>query len=153
MPCTTTMAVSRSSRPRRTSISALRTWCYFATQPYVEVACPHGVTREHCAYRQRDGASKCPSSRALHHVRSGSITWQFNAGVPPEVVAERVNASPAIIAKHYDAAVNRERLEERRRPYVDGPDIASSDVSNSDSDPGYTSGSERTEGWYGDGGI
>lgn len=144
----------------RASISTLRTWTYYATQPCVAVSCPHGETRERCTFRERDQVSKCPSSRAPHHVRSGSITWQLNEGVPLEVVAERVNASPAIIAKHYDVAGARERLEQRRRPYVDGLDIAGSEgsreniaTSDSPDSESLTAIREKAEGWYGDGGI
>jgi len=108
----------------RATIGTLRSWCYLGTQPCVAVRCPHDRRRQRCDYRDRNHASKCPSSRSPHQIRTGSITWQLNTGVPLEVVAERVNASPRIIAKHYDVATAREELEERRRPFVERFDVA-----------------------------
>jgi site-specific recombinase XerD len=108
----------------RATIGTLRSWCYLATQPCVAVRCPHDRRRARCNYRERNHASKCPSSRSPHQVRTGSITWQLNTGVPLEIVSERVNASASIIAKHYDVATAREELEERRRPYVERFDVA-----------------------------
>ncbi|QLG27721.1 hypothetical protein HUG10_09220 [Halorarum halophilum] len=78
-------------------------------------------------------ASKCPSSRSPHKIRSGSITWQLNCGVPPEIVAERVNASVSTIKSHYDFATAEERWRryhdqmESRREHLDQFDFTDDD--------------------------
>jgi site-specific recombinase XerD len=112
-----------AGRQGRPSDSTLRAWTYRATQPCVERRCPHGERQESCDYRHRDHLSKCPSARAPHHIRTGSITWQLNSGLPIEVVAERVNATPAVIERHYDKAKAKERMQERRREYTNDLDV------------------------------
>ncbi|WP_459194733.1 tyrosine-type recombinase/integrase [Halosimplex sp. J119] len=102
----------------RTSTNTVRTWCYMATLPCLCQDCPHGKSRSSCEYVHIHEASKCPSSVSPHRVRTGSITWQRDRGIPAEVVAERVNANLRVIEKHYDKATKRERLERRRRPYI-----------------------------------
>ncbi|ADQ68471.1 tyrosine-type recombinase/integrase [Halogeometricum borinquense] len=102
----------------RVSKNAFRAWIYRATQPCVAGTCPHNYDRETCDFRRHSTASQCPSSRAPHHVRTGSITWHRDRGFPPEVTAERVNASQEVIEKHYDKASQRERMELRRRPHL-----------------------------------
>jgi hypothetical protein len=64
-------------------------------------------------------ASQCPSSRSPHQVRTGSLTWQRSRQVPIEVVAERANASPEVIRKHYDKPSEEESFQQRRQPYLD----------------------------------
>jgi len=102
----------------RASENTARIWSYLATQPCLHGACPHGKERDSCAYLHIHSASKCPSSMSPHRVRSGSITWQRDRGLPAEIVSERVNATLEVIEKHYDQATKRQRLEERRRPYL-----------------------------------
>jgi hypothetical protein len=92
---------------------------YLGTLPCLHSPCPHGNDPETCDYVDYSKASKCPSSRSPHQVRTGSITWQLNRGVPIEVVAERVNTSVRTLKRHYDQPTKREELEERRRQYVD----------------------------------
>ncbi|MFH5798555.1 tyrosine-type recombinase/integrase [Haladaptatus sp. CMAA 1911] len=112
-----------SCRQARPSDSTVRCWTYLATQPCVHVRCPHGQNREKCDYRHRNYSSKCPSSRSPHQVRTGSITWQLNCGMPIEDVAERVNSSPEVIRRHYDVATGDEKLEQRRRKFLDSLSI------------------------------
>ncbi|WP_232703173.1 tyrosine-type recombinase/integrase [Halobacterium wangiae] len=108
-----------ASRLGRPSQNTVRVWTYMATLPCIHGECPHDRNPQHCEFTKRQEASKCPSSRSPHQVRTGSITWQLDSGVPPEVVAVRVNASPDTISQHYDKATPRERMEHRRRSYVD----------------------------------
>ncbi|WP_066417009.1 tyrosine-type recombinase/integrase [Halorubrum aethiopicum] len=103
----------------RMSQNSVRARMYLATQPCLHMECPHGNEREGCDYVDYTHGSKCPSSRSPHQVRTGSITWQLNRGVPIEVVAERVNTSVRVLKRHYDQPTKREELEERRREYVD----------------------------------
>lgn len=108
-----------ASQRGRASKSAFRAWMYLATLPCLHSACPHGNERESCEYVDYSQASKCPSSRSPHQVRTGSITWQRNRGVPVDVVAERVNASVRVIEEHYDKPDKFEEMEKRRRPHLD----------------------------------
>ncbi|MFC7047312.1 tyrosine-type recombinase/integrase [Halobacteriaceae archaeon GCM10025711] len=103
----------------RPTTGTLRTWMYQATLPCVRTDCPHGHEPETCNFTQHTHASKCPSSRAPHHVRTGSLTWHRDRGVPKEVTGERVNASQDVIDEYYDKASQRERMELRRRPHLD----------------------------------
>lgn len=79
---------------------------------------------------ERNHASKCPSSRPPHDIRTGSITWMLNLGWPPEDIAERVNADIETIEQHYDKANlderrrrQRDRMEKRRRSLVNGVEV------------------------------
>ncbi|PSQ49959.1 hypothetical protein BRD19_02380 [Halobacteriales archaeon SW_7_65_23] len=98
---------------------------YQATVPCLHTDCPHGRKRETCEFLEDsyNNASKCPSSRSPHQVRTGSITWQRNCGVPADVVSRRVNSSVRVIEEHYDKPDEVEEMEKRRRQYIDRLDI------------------------------
>ncbi|MWG36936.1 tyrosine-type recombinase/integrase [Halomarina oriensis] len=115
-----------ASAQGRPGPNTVRVWSYLATLPCQHVPCPHGQKRETCEKTEYAHASKCPSSRSPHQIRTGAITWFLNLGWPPEDVAERVNATVKTIEQHYDKADPeqrrrrlRERMEKRRRPLVD----------------------------------
>lgn len=103
---------ARQGRPSPTTAQA---WSYLATEPCLWMQCPHGKRRDRCEWTQRNHASKCPSSRSPHTIRTGSITWQLNIGLPIELVAERVNATISVIKQYYDQASRREEFEQRRQ--------------------------------------
>lgn len=103
----------------RPSPNTVRVWMYRATFPCLHTECPHGYDPATCEFKSHSTASQCPSSRAPHHVRTGSITWHRDRGVPRGVTAERVNASEDVIDEFYDKADKRERMENRRRPHLD----------------------------------
>lgn len=107
-----------TSQVGRASKNAVRTWMYTATQPCLHTECPHGKERRSCVWTEYSEASKCPSSRSPHQVRTGSITWQLNQGIPPQAVAARVNTSVQVIKKHYDQPDKFEEMEERRREHI-----------------------------------
>lgn len=109
----------------RPAENTLRTWSYLGTQPCLHEACPHGEERETCEFVHVHHASKCPSSVSPHRVRTGSITWQRDMGLPAEVVGERVNATLEVIESYYDKATARQRLEQRRRPYIENLELES----------------------------
>lgn len=109
------LLASQVGRPARDTI---RSWTYLATEPCLHRECPHGHQRSTCEYTQHSKSSQCPSSRAPHQVRTGSITWQLNRGVPIEAVAERVNTSARTLKRHYDQPTPLEALEERRRKHI-----------------------------------
>ncbi|WP_418283183.1 tyrosine-type recombinase/integrase [Halorubrum sp. DTA98] len=98
-----------ASRDGRPTENTIRSWSYLATQPCLHSPCPHGKDRIDCEFTEFVHGSKCPSSRSPHRIRTGAITWMLNAGIPPEVVAERVNASVKTIRTHYDWATESQR--------------------------------------------
>ncbi|WP_312911132.1 tyrosine-type recombinase/integrase [Natronosalvus caseinilyticus] len=108
-----------TSERGRPSTNAVRAWMYLATVPCLHSPCPHGNDPDTCNFLDYSAASKCPSSRSPHQVRTGSITWQLNRGIPPERVAERVNTSIEVLLRHYDQPTRMEEMRERRRPYLD----------------------------------
>lgn len=117
----TPLLTTRFGRPAE---STIQTWAYQATQPCVATACPHNRQRATCEYTQKSHASKCPSSRPPHAIRTGSITWQLNRGLSYVKVAERVASSPETIRRYYDKADLSDELA-RRRPDTDDLDIFS----------------------------
>ena len=104
-----------STTQGRASISTLRGWAYMGTQPCVYRACPHNRKRRTCEWTERRHASKCPSSRSPHAIRTGSITWQLGEIDDIEIVSERVNSAPATIRRYYDVATPEEKFRERRQ--------------------------------------
>lgn len=122
------LLASARGRPGKGTI---RSWSYLATFPCIAGPCPHGKETESCEFTEFAHASKCPSSRAPHHIRTGSITWQLNQGIPPGVVAERVNSDVKTIKQHYDFASSEQRWDryythlEARRSELDKLDLDS----------------------------
>jgi site-specific recombinase XerD len=110
----------RQGRPSETTV---RSWCYLGTLPCLHMECPHGEQRGTCEFVHRNHASKCPSSRSPHQIRTGSITWHRDRGVPLEVTSERVNASPDVIERFYDKATEFEKMENRRREHTENLDF------------------------------
>jgi site-specific recombinase XerD len=104
-----------STREGRPSGDSVRKWSYLATLPCRHSDCPHGKDRPTCSWTTYREASRCPSSRSPHRIRTGSITYQLNIGFPTEVVANRVNASVQTIRDHYDKADKQERRRRQRR--------------------------------------
>lgn len=107
-----------TSEVGRGSQNATRAWMYLATVPCLHGPCPHGNERDSCDFLTYSTSSQCPSSRSPHQVRTGSVTWQLNRGMPLEVVAERVNTSVRVLKRHYDQPTKKEELEERRRHHL-----------------------------------
>lgn len=109
------------SKTGRLSETAVRGWLYQGTQPcwYQDDPCPHDKRREDCSWTNSSEASKCPSSRSPHAIRTGSITFHQDRGFDPADTARRVNASVRTIKRHYDKAEAREEMEKRRRPQLD----------------------------------
>jgi hypothetical protein len=110
------LLTSEVGRPGQNTV---RTWMYLGTVPCLHTGCPHGEDTETCEYLSCTKANQCPSSRSPHQVRTGSITWQLNRGVPTEVVAKYVNTSVRILEPHYDQPTKREEPEERHRSNLD----------------------------------
>lgn len=98
----------------RLSTSGIRSRFNIITQPCHYGVCPHDRDPETCEALEHSYEARCPSSRAPHRIRTGSITHHRDEGWPQEVLAERVNASPDVIRTHYDQPNLLKRMESRR---------------------------------------
>ncbi|MFD1634650.1 tyrosine-type recombinase/integrase [Haloplanus ruber] len=126
----TPLFTTRFGRPAG---STIQTWAYQATQPCVAIACPHNRQRDKCEFTTKSHASKCPSGRSPHAIRTGSITWQLNRGLSYVKVAQRVASKPETIRRYYDKADLDDALD-RRRPDTENLDILTdSDEEDDDS--------------------
>jgi site-specific recombinase XerD len=105
----------------RVSKASIRREVYIITQPCRFGECPHDRDTETCEALSHGLESRCPSSRSPHPIRSGAITAMRDDGWPPEVVAERVNATPEVIRAHYDHPDPIRRMQSRRK-FLDGGD-------------------------------
>ncbi|WP_323173818.1 site-specific integrase [Natrialba sp. PRR66] len=98
----------------RVSKSSIRREIYILTQPCRWGRCPHDRDTTNCEALEHGKEARCPSSRSPHPLRTGSITHMRDQGWPPEVVAERVNATPEVIREHYDHPDPIRRMQSRR---------------------------------------
>ncbi|WP_436929095.1 tyrosine-type recombinase/integrase [Halosimplex halobium] len=108
-----------TSREGRMGMNSVRRMSYQVTQPCSYGKCPHNHEIPTCDFREPNHESKCPSSRSPHQIRTGSISWQLDCGVPIKVVAERANVAIKTLKNHYDKTEPRKRMERRRRPHLD----------------------------------
>jgi len=94
--------------------NTFRTVLYRVTRPcWRGEGCPHDRDLKECPATSIDKASKCPSSRSPHDLRSGRVTYYRREGVPRRVVKDRLNASEDILDRHYDRRSDREQAEQR----------------------------------------
>ncbi len=94
--------------------NTLRKTLYRITRPcWRSEPCPHDRDLEECDATHLDYASKCPSARSPHDVRSGRVTYYRREDVPRRVVKDRLNASEDILDRHYDRRSDREQAEQR----------------------------------------
>ncbi|QLD84585.1 site-specific integrase [Natronomonas halophila] len=112
----------------RISKNSVRMAAYFGTAPCWRTTCPHDREDRNCEWWHNNGIAKCPSTRSPHQIRTGSITWQLNQGIPMEVVAKRANVSPEILRRHYDKSDPLEELRQRRQPHLEKLDIPTEDT-------------------------
>jgi len=98
----------------RMSKGAIRSRFNIVTQPCRYGTCPHDRDQDTCEALEHGYESRCPSSRSPHRIRTGAITNHRNEDWPPEVLAERVNATPEVIRTHYDEPDLLKRMESRR---------------------------------------
>ena len=94
--------------------NTLRSALYRVTRPcWRGEGCPHDRDIESCEATHIDHASKCPSSRSPHDVRSGRVTYYRREDVPRRIVEDRLNASEDVLSRHYDRRSDREQAEQR----------------------------------------
>jgi len=94
--------------------NTFRTTLYRVTRPCWRGAeCPHDRDPDECEATHLDKASRCPSSRSPHDVRSGRVTFYRREDVPRRIVKDRLNASEEILDRHYDRRSDREQAEQR----------------------------------------
>jgi site-specific recombinase XerD len=99
----------------RVSLSAIQNSIYTLTRPCQYGECPHeDYDPETCEFTKRAKATKCPSSRSPHDVRSGAITAHLLDDVPIEVVSGRMDVTSDVLDRHYDRRSEREKMEQRR---------------------------------------
>jgi len=98
----------------RPASNTYRNKLYRVTRPcWRGEECPHDRDLDECQATEMDHASKCPSSRSPHDVRSGRVTFYRREDVPRRVVKDRLNASEDILDRHYDRRSDREQAEQR----------------------------------------
>lgn len=71
--------------------------------------CPHDREIADCDAAKNANAADCPSRFSSHPLRKWSIMSQLDAGVPKELLSDRVDVSVPVLDKHYD-----QRSEERK---------------------------------------
>lgn len=99
----------------RPSKSTLRSAVYQWTRPcFYGEECPHDRDPDECEATETNLASKCPSARSPHDLRSGRVTAYRRDDVPRRIVSDRLNASESILDEHYDRRTSREKAEQRR---------------------------------------
>ena len=99
----------------RAATSTIRNSLYKVTRPCWRGAeCPHDRDLDECEATEFDHATKCPSSRSPHDVRSGRVTAYRREDIPRRIVSDRLNASEDILDEHYDRRSAREKAEQRR---------------------------------------
>jgi len=105
----------------RVSKSSIRREVYILTQPCRYGDCPHDRDPAECEAVEHGYEARCPSSRSPHPIRTGRITHLRDQGWPPEVVGERVDATPETIRLHYDLPDKIRRMQTRRK-YLEDDD-------------------------------
>lgn len=109
-----------TTRQGRPSLTTIQNDIYSITRPCeIGEPCPHGEDPDTCEATEHNKASKCPSSRAPHHVRTGSITAHRDSGTPKAILSDRADVSEGILDEHYDKASQREKMRRRRRELAD----------------------------------
>jgi len=98
----------------RMTTGAIRARINIITQPCRYGECPHNRDEATCEALEHGKESRCPSSRSPHRIRTGAITHHRDRGWPPEVLSEKVNATPEVIRDHYDHPDQLKRMQSRR---------------------------------------
>jgi hypothetical protein len=101
--------------------------------------CPHDREIAECDAAKNANAADCPSRFSTHPLRKWAIMSQLNAGVPKELLSDRVDVSVPVLDKHYDQRTEErksrhrhEALKDNLEQYAiaDGKTVALNGVSN-----------------------
>jgi site-specific recombinase XerD len=106
---------TKKGQTARISKSGVRRLVYIITQPCRFGECPHDRDPVECEAVEHGYEARCPSSRSPHPIRTGRITDLRDKDWPPEVVGERVDATPETIRLHYDLPDKIRRMQSRRK--------------------------------------
>jgi site-specific recombinase XerD len=105
-----------SGRPSTTTI---RRDFYKMTRSCVSTGdCPHGREVSDCEATMNANAADCPGRFSTHPLRKWAIMNQLDAGVPKELLSDRVDVSVPVLDKHYDQR-SEERKSQRRREVLE----------------------------------
>jgi len=104
----------------RPSTATIRRDFYKMTRPCVYCGdCPHeGRAVSECEATKNANAGDCPSRFSTHPLRKWAIMSQLDAGVPKELLSDRVDVSVPVLDKHYDQR-SEERKSQRRREVLE----------------------------------
>lgn len=75
--------------------------------------CPHNRDLDDCDATKKAEAYGCPSSKALHPIRRGSITYHLQSDWPVEKVSQRCDVSVSVLQDHYDVRTHEDKRETR----------------------------------------
>jgi site-specific recombinase XerD len=99
----------------RVSTATIRRDFYKMTRPCTPATdCPHDREVATCDATKNRYASNCPSGFTTHPLRKWAIMSQLDAGIPKELLSDRVDVSVPVLDKHYDQRTE-ERKSRRRR--------------------------------------
>lgn len=80
--------------------------------------CPHDREETECDAAGSVHPSECPSRFSTHPLRKWAIMNQLDAGIPKELLSDRVDVSVPVLDKHYDQR-SEERKSRRRREVLE----------------------------------
>jgi site-specific recombinase XerC len=107
-----------STKHGRVALGTIKEDMYKLTRPCeYGVECPHDRDPAECEAAKAAHASKFPSSRPPHTIRTGSVTAHLGAGTPKAILTDRVDMIKETMDQHYDKASKRERMH-RRQDYI-----------------------------------
>jgi len=99
----------------RPSTATIRRDFYKMTRPCEYSGdCPHDREISDCEAAKNANAADCPSRFSTHPVRKWSIMNQLDAGVPKELLSDRVDVSVPVLDKHYDHRTEERKSRHRR---------------------------------------
>jgi integrase len=101
----------------RPSTATIRRDFYKMTRPCAYSSeCSHDRGVTDCDAAKNANAADCPARFSTHPLRKRAIMNQLDAGVPKELLSDRVDVSVPVLDKHYDQRTeeqkSRRRLEE-----------------------------------------
>jgi integrase len=76
--------------------------------------CPHDREVSECDAAKNANAADCPSRFSTHPLRKWAIMSQLDAGVPKELLSDRVDVSVPVLDKHYDHRTEEQKSRRRR---------------------------------------